>query len=180
MDLQAFVNMTNFEHSRKVSELSSLLARYIGYSDSEAEMIGQAALFHDVGKCQITPEILRKPGALTPQEFDVIKSHTQLGSDRIKEMLDVLSAACSIAMCHHEKWDGSGYHGLAAEQIPPLARLVSVVDVLDALVSVRPYKNAWKIGEVFGYLKKQSGIQFDAAVVSALLAHKDEVKAIYR
>jgi len=95
-------------------------------------------------------------------------------------MLDVLSAACSIAMCHHEKWDGSGYHGLAADQIPPLARLVSVVDVLDALVSVRPYKSGWKIGEVFGYLKKQSGIQFDATVGSALLAHENEVMAVYR
>ena len=180
MDLQAFVNMTDFEHSRKVSELSRLLAGYMGYSGSEAELIGQAALFHDIGKCEIDPAILNKPGLLTPQEFAVIKSHTQLGGGRIKEMLDILTAACLIAETHHERWDGSGYIGLTGDQIHPYSRLVSVVDVLDALRSKRAYKNAWDMGEVFGYLEKQSGIHFDTAVVSALLAHKDEITAIYR
>lgn len=123
MNLQAFVNTTNFEHSRKVSELSSLLAGYMGYSGSEADMIGQAALFHDIGKCELPAELLNKPGALTPQEFEIKKSHTELGSDRIKEVLHILFAACLIAKSHHEKWDGSGYHGLAADKIHPYARV---------------------------------------------------------
>jgi putative two-component system response regulator len=163
-----------------VSQLSALLAGYLGYSCAETSIIGQAALYHDIGKNDLPKEILNKPGALTAQEFELVKTHTLLGSTRILELMRVLEAAYVIAGCHHEKVDGSGYKGLPAKEIPPYAKLVSVVDVLDALASKRAYKNAWNMDDVFSYLKEQAGIQFDPAIVSILLSHRDEVNALYR
>lgn len=180
MNLQAFINKTDFAHSRKVSELSGLLAGYMGYSGSEAEIIEQAALFHDIGKCDIPPEILGKPGGLTSQEFEIVKTHTLLGGERIKEALQILFAAYLVANNHHEKLDGTGYNGLLSDKIHPYAKLVSVADVFDALASKRAYKDAWSIDDVFGYLKNQSGTQFDVEIVAILLAHKNEVAALYR
>jgi len=180
LDLQAFVNTTNCEHSIRVSEISGILAKYLGYSQKEALIIGQAAIYHDIGKCDIPPEILNKPGALTDQEYSIVKCHTQLGGERIAEALRVLSAASVISEHHHEKWDGTGYHGLAAGEIHPYARLVSVADVFDALASKRVYRDACSIGDVIGYITNLAGVQFDEAVVSVLLAHADEIAALYR
>ena len=179
MNLQALIDSTNYEHSRKVSEISGLLAKYAGYSCVEAMVISQAALYHDIGKCDISPEILNKPGALTAQEYNIVKCHTQLGRDRIQEALRVLTAASEIAESHHERSDGTGYHGLAAEEIHPYARLVAVADVYDALISKRSYKNALNISEALSYLKDRSGVQFDKDIVTALLAHIDEIVALY-
>lgn len=152
----------------------------MGYSRGEAEIIGEAALYHDIGKCFIPPELLDRPGALTQQEFEIVKGHTRLGSEKLQEAQRVLSAAYRIAKYHHERWDGSGYLGLTGRNIDPYARLAAVADVYDALASKRAYKDALKAQEVLGYLKKYSGIQFDKDVVSALLAHAGEIAALYR
>lgn len=168
-----------YEHSQKVSEISGLLAKKAGYSCADVQIIKQAALLHDIGKCEISNEILNKPGKLTPQEYDVIKKHTQLGSEIIKEALLVMLAAYRIANNHHERWDGSGYYGLAGNNIDPFARLVAVADVLDALMSKRAYKDCWSLNEAFSYLDKQSGVQFDREIVSVLLSIPNEISALY-
>ncbi|GHU80103.1 hypothetical protein FACS1894191_4530 [Clostridia bacterium] len=180
MDLDALIGSVNFAHSKKVSEISGILAKHAGYSVEETDLIRQAALFHDLGKADVPKEILNKPGALTEQEFNIIKTHTQLGSRRIEETLRVLSAACVIAREHHEKWSGqNGYIGLAGENIHPYARLVACADVFDALISRRSYKAGWDKNEVCGYLSSQSGIQFDVRMIGLLLEHTDEIMTLY-
>jgi HD-GYP domain-containing protein (c-di-GMP phosphodiesterase class II) len=137
-------------------------------------------LYHDIGKVDISPEILNKPGALTTQEFEIIKRHTQTGCEKISEAICVLIAAYWITRHHHERGDGTGYYGLAANEIHPFIRLVSVADVLDALLSKRSYKKAWGLNEALDYLKNQSGVQFDKEVISVLLDRSDDIADLYR
>ena len=181
MDLHALIKLTNFEHSRKVSEISALLAKWMGYSPSETEIIRQAALFHDVGKSGIAPEILNRPGKLTEREYEIVKTHVQLGSRQIAEAILFLTAAYRVAQAHHERCNGTGYpYGLTENEIHPYARLVSVADVLDALASNRPYRKALSVNEALEYLKNQSGVLFDKDVVAVLLDRWDDVAALYR
>ena len=180
MDLHTLIKLTDYEHSRKVSQISALLAEIMGYSRTEVEIIKEAALYHDIGKIDIAPEILNKPGALTSQEFDIVKKHTQLGCEKIKDAICGLIVAYWAAKNHHERLDGSGYQGLTADEIHPFIRLISAVDVLDALVSRRAYKQCWGMNDALAYLQKQAGVLFDKEVVSALMAHSDDVEALYR
>lgn len=179
MILDTLIESARHEHSRKVSIISGMLAGYAGYSTDEAALIEQAALFHDAGKTDIPPEILNKPGVLTTQEFSVIKTHARKGGNRIKEALRVLAAARLIAENHHEKLDGTGYHGLTTTGIHPYARLVAVADVLDALLSKRAYKDSWGMDETLGYIKSGAGTHFDVDIVTALLVHSDEIMSLY-
>jgi HD-GYP domain-containing protein (c-di-GMP phosphodiesterase class II) len=162
-----------------VSEISRLLALRTGYASNEAEVISQAALFHDIGKGDIPPGILTKSGPLTDAEYAVVKTHTQAGCRQIADALRILSAASVVANQHHERLDGSGYLGLAAGQIDPYAKLVAVADVFDALVSRRSYKRPWSQQEVCGYLRDRAGTQFDGEIVAVLLACIDEIVALY-
>jgi putative nucleotidyltransferase with HDIG domain len=174
------VKLTHFDHSQKVSEISGLLAGYAGYPADTADLIRQAALYHDVGKAEIPASILNKPGKLTEQEFETVKAHTQLGTQKIAAALEVLSAAALIASQHHEKLSGKGYMGLCGEEIHPYARIVAVADVFDALISKRAYKDAWGVEDVLRYMQDQSGIHFDMTIVWLLLRHIPEIMALYK
>jgi putative two-component system response regulator len=125
---------------------------------------------HDVGKIGIPDSILLKPGKLTPEEFDVMKRHPLIGAEIIGYSdAPLLQLAHSVALYHHEKWDGSGYpYGLAGEAIPIEARLVAMADVFDALTSTRPYKKAWTVEAALDHIRQQSGKHFDPRVVELI------------
>lgn len=171
---------TDFEHSKCVSRIAGLLAQYAGYDTCESDIIEQAALYHDVGKCDIPAALLNKRGALTPQEYAIVKEHTRFGYERIIKAIQILNVACIIACQHHERIDGKGYIGLAGEDIHPVARLVAVADVFDALLAQRSYKAAWDKKTVVEYMQENSGTHFDADIVSILLNHADEIMTLYQ
>jgi putative two-component system response regulator len=159
------------EHTERVGEGAALLAAQLGLPASFVELIHQAAPLHDVGKIGIPDQILLKPAALTPEEFDVMKEHTILGS-RLLARSDspVLQLGERIALAHHERWDGMGYPaGLAGEAIPIAARIVAVVDAFDAITHDRPYRSACSIDEGIAQISACSGTQFDPSVAEAFL-----------
>lgn len=179
MNLTELENMTHFEHSKKVSMISAMLAQCAGFSKNEICIIRKGSLFHDIGKHYISDEILCKPGKLTEQEFATVRTHTTLAHVQLDRTLQVLAAADIMATFHHEKMDGSGYHGLVGAEIPLYARLVAVADVFDALISKRVYKEAWKTTEVFDYIAQQSGTKLDKEFVKHLFELKEEILALY-
>lgn len=150
------------------------------------ELIAKSAPLHDIGKIAIPDHILLKPGKLTPEEFNVIKTHALRGygmlrtaGEHMGEQGAFLAVAMEIARCHHEKWDGSGYpDGLAGEQIPLAARLMAVADVLDALMTNRPYKIAMPLEQAIAIIEQGRGVHFDPQVVDALMAIRDDIQRI--
>ena len=167
------------KHLRRMSRYSGILAAGMGLSYQESEDIRYASPLHDIGKVAIPDSILRKPGQLAPEEFDEMKRHTVYGSRMLANAESrLLRLAAKIAIAHHECFDGSGYpYGLKAEQIPIEARVVSVADVFDALISKRVYKGAWSIDEALNYIKGQGGKVFDPAVIDVLGRRIDEILA---
>jgi putative two-component system response regulator len=160
------------EHTRRVGEIAGDLAVRLALPAQDADLIRRAAPLHDVGKIGIPDAILLKPGKLTPEEFDTIKTHTTIGGKILQgSRTPLLQLAETIALCHHERWDGRGYPaGLAGASIPLCARVTAVADVFDALTHERPYKRAWSVEEALEEIKKQRERQFDPDVVDAMLA----------
>lgn len=181
MNLHTLANSTEFEHSRQVARISGLLAYKLGYSQSDVSIISQAAAYHDIGKVAVPSEILNKPGPLTPEEFEIVKTHTELGYAQLAEAAEILSVAAEMAHYHHERVDGhGGYHGLAGSAIHPFTKIVSVADVYDALASKRAYKSRWETSEVCAYFEDQSGRQFDTEVVTVLLSAIQDILLLYK
>jgi putative two-component system response regulator len=152
--------------------------------DWDVEMIIQSAQLHDVGKISIKEEILNKPGRLTPEEFEEIKKHTLIGGRIIEHIQErtseqeFLSFTKTMAISHHEKWDGTGYpYGLKGKDIPLEGRLMSIVDVYDALVSERPYKKAFSHEEAVKIITDGSGTQFEPALVDLFLLEQEKFRA---
>lgn len=163
------------QHVKRVAEYTELLCKSLGYSDEESWKIGLAAMMHDVGKIMIPEAILEKPGKLTKDEFDIVKKHTRYGRQMLeKSPGELFHISTQIADEHHEKWDGTGYNGLAGEDISPYARCVALADVFDALVSRRSYKRAWTPKEAYDEIVTQKGKQFDPRVVDAFVEHFDQ------
>lgn len=158
-------------HTQRVGITSALLARAIGLSDYQTDLIRQAAPLHDVGKIAIADLILLKPGKLTDAEFEVMKTHAAAGAALLAGgNSEVVQMAERIAGSHHERWDGKGYpRQLAGEQIPVEAAIVSVADVFDALTHERPYKNAWSVPEAVAEITRLAGDAFSPDVVRAFL-----------
>ena len=163
-------------HVKRVGEYCYLLARKYGFDEDTAELLRIASPMHDVGKIGIPDAILNKPGKLTDEEFERIKTHTLIGYDILKgSKQKILQLAAKIALEHHERWDGHGYpHGVAGEQINVLSRIVKVADVFDALSCKRVYKEAWSIEQILENLKKDRGTHFDPHIVNLLLDNVDE------
>ena len=168
-------------HIQRMAHYSHLIARRLDLSVDDQQLILRAAPMHDVGKIGIPDYILLKPAALTPEEFGVMKTHAALGFELLKgSESTILQSAASIAISHHEKYDGSGYpYGLAGDAIPLFGRIVAVADVFDALTSERPYKRAWPIEKAVAYLRENVGKHFAPACVEAFLASWDDVLVVY-
>ena len=169
-------------HVLRMARYSQLIAEELGLSAEETKVIEIAAPMHDIGKIGIPDAILLKPGKHTPDEFAIMKRHTLIGYEILKESPSkYLQMGATIALGHHEKFDGSGYpYGLRGEEIPLAARIVAVADVFDALTSVRPYKQAWPVQDAVAYLRKQRGTHFDPGCVDRFLARFNRVMDIYQ
>jgi len=156
-------------HSRRVVELTVELAKRVGVQRGELEHIRHGALLHDIGKMAVPDSILLKPGKLTEQEWEVVRQHPVHARNLLKD-IPYLKPALDIPYSHHERWDGSGYpQGTTGAEIPLPARVFAVVDVWDALISDRPYRNAWSETQARDYIREQAGKQFDPQVVSLFL-----------
>lgn len=152
-------------HSRRVTEMTVKLARLSDIPPDEFVHIRRGALLHDIGKLGIPDAILLKPGALTPEEWVIMKKHPVYAFEWLSP-IRYLKPALDIPYCHHEKWDGTGYpRGLKGEVIPLAARLFAIVDVWDALNSDRPYRKAWPKEKVMEHIRSLSGTHFDPAAV---------------
>ncbi|MCW7462458.1 response regulator [Leptospira limi] len=158
-------------HVIRMSHYSKTLALAIGYSEEGAEEILNAAPMHDVGKIGIPDSIIQKPGKLTEEEWQIMKRHPQIGAEIIGDHhSSLLKLAKSIALTHHEKYDGTGYpYQLKGENIPLEGRIIAIADVFDALTTVRPYKKAWEVEDALSYLQKESGTHFDPQLVKEFL-----------
>lgn len=158
------------EHISRMARYTSIIAEELGFSKPEAENIGLASMLHDIGKLGIPDSILQKPGKLTKEEFEIIKTHPRLGAE-ILEKNKWFTTAYHIAYNHHEKWDGSGYpRGLKAEEIPISARIVAVVDVFDALTHKRCYKEAWSAEQAIAALQAGAGTHFDPHIIDVFIS----------
>ena len=154
-------------------------------NDHFIDLLFTLAPMHDVGKILVSDTILRKPGKLTPEEFEEIKKHASAGGEVVNTILkdiaddEYIQFATDIATCHHERWDGSGYpNGLMKENIPLSARIMAIADVFDALVTKRCYKDAVPVEKAFEIIKEESGSHFDPKLVEVFLLHKEKYAKI--
>ena len=155
-------------HSRRVTALTLRIAREMGISNEKLVQIRRGSLLHDIGKLGVPDSILLKPGKLTDEEFEIMKTHTEIAFN-ILSPIEFLRPALDIPYCHHEKWDGSGYpRGLKGEVIPLAARIFAIVDVWDALLSNRPYRPAWPIERVRAHMHSLSGTHFDPDILKTV------------
>jgi putative two-component system response regulator len=159
------------DHIRRVGQLAGRLASEVGLSQQECQLLELAAMLHDIGKIGIPDRILLKPGALEPDEFEVMRTHTQIGARILSNaQSELLRMAHDVAVSHHDRWDGvDNLSGLRGDQIPLAGRIVAVADVYDALTHERHYKRAWTQDEALDYIRAESGRKFDPTVVYALL-----------
>ena len=167
-------------HVLRMSHISRLIALAAGLGEAAAELILQASPMHDVGKIGVPDRILLKPGKLNLEEWEIMKRHTVIGAEIIgAHPSELMIAARSVALCHHERWDGAGYPaGLAGAAIPESARIVAVADVFDALLSVRPYKPAWSLEETTQKIQSEQGKHFEPRLVEALFRVLPECLAV--
>ena len=168
------------KHIKRTSEYVKILALGAGLDDETAEKVSLASMMHDIGKIKIDDKILDKEGKLTEEEFEIIKKHTEYG----EQLLDnndgeIMKIAKVIAKQHHEKWDGTGYYNMKGNDIDFYARLMSVADVFDALVSKRSYKEPWAEQDAYNEIIKLSGTHFDPYVVEIFKDNYDKILKIY-
>jgi len=171
-------------HVKRVAEYSYILAKLAGLDNESAELLKLASPMHDIGKVGIPDAILNKPGKLTVEEFEIMKTHSTLGYEMLKgSNRDILQTSSIVAYEHHEKWDGTGYpRGLKKSNIHIYGRITSICDVFDALGSDRCYKKAWKLDDILNLFKEQSGKQFDPHLVDLFFKNLDkflEIRDMY-
>jgi two-component system response regulator RpfG len=164
----------------RMARVAGLIAEGLGLPEDEVRTIELAAPLHDIGKIAIPDAILLKPGPLEAHELEHMRRHPRIGYRLLADSPNrFIQTSATIALCHHEHYDGSGYpDGLAGEEIPLAARIVTVADVFDALISPRPYKNAWTIEAALQYLDEQRGQLFDPACVDVLLRERERLNQI--
>lgn len=167
-------------HLQRMSLYSRALAEAMGLSEEDAEIIELSAPLHDIGKIGIPDSILLKKGPLDSDELKLMRKHPLIGYEILQNSPSkYLQMGGEIALAHHERFDGTGYpYGLKGKSIPLAARIVAIADVLDALTSVRPYKEAWSIEKAFEYIDEESGKHFDPELVSVMLSIRKSVEKI--
>ena len=169
------------QHVKRVSEYTQVLCNSLNYSEEDSWKISLAAMLHDVGKIMIPESILEKPGKLTPEEFDIVKKHTDYGRKMLETTPgELFNLSTDIAYQHHERWDGNGYMGMKGEDIQKYACCVALADVFDALVSKRAYKDAWTPEEAYNEIVSQRGKQFAPHVVDAFVENFDQFVEIMK
>ncbi len=167
-------------HIWRMAAYSAELARRFGWKVSKAKQLEFAAPMHDTGKIGIPDAILKKPAKLDAQEWRIMKTHAQIGYDILsKSRTPLFQMAADIALCHHEKWDGSGYpNALVGKNIPESARIVAIADVFDALTMKRPYKEAWPVAKAFDEMRNGRGSHFDPELLDCFFDHQLEMLAV--
>ncbi|MDD2738393.1 MAG: response regulator [Methylomonas lenta] len=158
-------------HIWRMAAYSRSLAETIGWSEARCHLLELAAPMHDTGKIGIPDAVLKKPGKLNAEEWQIMKTHASIGHGILTQSnAPLFQLAGEIALNHHEKWDGSGYpNGLFATEIPESARIVAIADVFDALAMKRPYKEAWPLDRILHYFKENAGSHFDSHLVEAFM-----------
>lgn len=169
-------------HIIRMSQYCAELGGALGMGDQECELLLNASPLHDIGKIGISDSILKKPGKLTPEEYEIMKTHTTIGAKLLAgSNSPVMKLAQTIALTHHERWEGTGYpYKLKGDQIPFVGQICSVCDVFDALTSKRPYKAAWSVGEATSEIVKGRGSQFNPAIVDRFMAILPEIEVIMK
>ncbi|MGL1935175.1 MAG: DUF3369 domain-containing protein [Fibrobacterales bacterium] len=167
-------------HVNRVAQISYILAKAYGINEEEAQIMCMASPMHDIGKVSTPDSILLKPGQLTDDEFEVMKSHSRVGYDILNPSdRGILKTAAIIAHEHHEKWDGTGYpQGLKGEDIHIYGRITAIADVFDALSHKRVYKDAWAIEKILDLIEGERGKHFDPALVTLFFEHKQEILTV--
>jgi len=168
------------QHLQRMSNYCEVLARRSGLPAERCEMIRLASQLHDVGKVAISDTILLKPGKLTNDEFETIKTHAEIGYDMLAgSSSEVVQVGAAIARTHHERWDGAGYpRGLAGDAIPLEGRIAALADVFDALTSDRVYRSAFPFKVAVGMLRAERGSQFDPALTDTFLGALAEIEGV--
>jgi PAS domain S-box-containing protein len=163
-------------HVKRVAEYSKLLALLAGVDEEKANFLYAASPMHDIGKVAIPDTILKKPGKLTSDEFEIMKTHAKIGYQVLKgSSRSILKTAATVAHTHHEKWDGSGYpEGLKGQEIHIFGRITAIADVFDALGSDRVYKKAWKLEKILDLFKEEKGKHFDPNLIELFLVNLDK------
>ena len=156
-------------HVARMSRYSYQLAKKIGLNEDYATMILNAAPMHDIGKIGIPDSVLLKQGRLNPDEWEIMKTHVEIGVEILSDgTTPLLEMARRIAASHHEKWDGTGYPlGIKGEDIAIEGRICAIADVFDALTSTRPYKEAWSVEKAMAFIRSESAVSFDPILVKA-------------
>jgi putative two-component system response regulator len=169
--------------NKVVARLSEVVSLAMGYSPAQAKRIKTAAALHDVGKLAVPKSIVDKPGKLTAQEFEIMKTHTKTGAAMLSSMQGELGKLTrEVCEFHHEKWDGSGYWGISARELPGYVGIVSICDVYAALIHERVYKPAWSAEAALDYIKSKAGTQFSPELVRVfipLIRNESRVPAIF-
>lgn len=167
-------------HITRIMDYTKVFARHLGWDEKTCELLYHASSMHDVGKIGIPDRVLLKPGKLDPEEWEIMKTHTTIGASLLAgHDAEILVRARSIALTHHEKWDGTGYpNGLKGEEIPLEGRIVAICDVFDALLSKRSYKTAWSNEDALDEINKQASRQFDPEMVKVFNKILPEMLAI--
>jgi putative two-component system response regulator len=167
-------------HIKRIQSYSTFLAEKSGLSHEHSILLGLASTLHDLGKVAIPDNILNKPGKLTASEWDIMKTHSAIGSNNLANSCsDLLNMAATIAVSHHERWDGGGYPlGISGKDIPFAGRVVSLVDVFDALTCARPYKEPWPIEKTVDLIRQGRGSQFDPGLTDIFLENLQGILSI--
>jgi len=167
-------------HVRRVAEYSYIFGINYGLTEEEAQLLKEASPMHDIGKVGIPDSILHKKGKLDADEWEIMKTHAELGYEMLRfSTRPILKSAALIAISHHEKYDGTGYpKGLSGDDIHIYGKIIAICDVFDALGSERCYKKAWPDDEVFGLLKSEKGKHFDPKLVDIFFENIDQFLAI--
>jgi putative nucleotidyltransferase with HDIG domain len=163
------IDRSTENHSRRVAEYSVAIARVLGLGEDEIEDVRVGAYLHDIGKIEVSTSVLRKAAGLTPEEMAEMRRHVDAGEQLVRSLGGILRNALPMIAYHHERWDGRGYKGLAGEAIPLGARIISLADTYDAIVTDRSYRARRSHDQAVAILREESGRQFDPAVVAAFL-----------
>ena len=165
-----------FIHSMNVSKYAVILARDLGMSENDIELVRDAGMLHDIGKISIPERILQKTSQLTPEEYEIMKTHVE-NSTKMIRYLPHMDYVIPAVLGHHERYDGTGYpRGLAGEDIPYMARILTIADCFDAMTARRPYKKPLSVSYAVSELKKNSGTQFDSELVNVFIRLINEGK----